>query len=161
LSRVDGAGVLRAGEFSLSPLAVAIIDHYVNGETLTRESPNLLTRTLAMSLSQLVAAARQATAPEQWRDEVAARPPGPVTDLIASIESRQRGLDLEQEAFQKRIASLLNTDWFGALEQCQELLDAPSRTLAELNEMLIRGSQELSALLQELLTLSIAASSEE
>src|SRR5690606_31340753 len=72
LSRVDGAGVLRAGEFSLSPLAVAIIDHYVNGETLTRESLNLLTRTLAMSLSQIVAAARKATAPEHWRDEVAA-----------------------------------------------------------------------------------------
>lgn len=161
LSRVDGAGVLRAGEFSLSPLAAAIIDHYVSGEPLTRESLSLLTRTLAMTLSQVVVAARKATEPAVWHQEVTAPLRVTVSDLISSIESRQRGLDVEQEAFQKRIANLLNADWFGALEQCQELLDTTAHTLSELNEMLIRGRQDLSALLQELLTLSIEAADAE
>jgi chromosome partition protein MukF len=161
LSRVDGAGVLRAGEFSLSPLATAIVDYYIAGEALTRESLMLLSRTLVMTLAEVVTAARKADGEAQWKETVVAPLRVTVQELIGGIESRQRGLDVEQEAFQKRIASLLSTDWLGAIEQCQELLETTTATLSELNDLLLRGSQELFALLQELLTLASTALQED
>ncbi len=157
LARVDAAGVLRAGEFSLSPLAVGIVDFYLAGQSLTRESLGLLTRTLIVTLVEVLAVARKGPPPEQWESDVIGPLRVTVTDLIGNVETRQRNLDLEQENFQKRIATLLSADWFGALEQCQALLETTATTLAELNDVLLRGSHELSALLQELLTLSTEA----
>ncbi len=157
LVRVDAAGVRRAGEFSLSPLATGIIDFYVTTEPLTRESLSLLTRTLIVTVAEVVAVARRLPASDAWQRDVVGPLRVTVTELIGSVESRQRGLDLEQEEFQKRIAALLSADWFGALEQCQELLETTSATLAELNDVLLKQSHELSALLQELLSLASEA----
>jgi chromosome partition protein MukF len=154
LTRVDGAGVLRAGEYSLSPLATAIVDHYVASEALTPETLRVLSRTLVVTLAELVTAARQVSGDAEWNQRVSVPLRVAVRDLIGSIETRQRGLDAEQEGFQRRIAELLSADWFGALEQCRELLDAATTTLAELNDVLLRGSQELAALLEELTTLA-------
>lgn len=161
LARVDGAGMLRAGEFSLSPLATAIIDYYLEGEALTRESLMLLSRSLTLTLAEIVTAARKAESDREWSETVIGPLRVTVRELIAGIESRQRGLDVEQEGFQRRIANLLSADWLGAIEQCQELLETTTATLSELNNLLLRGSQELFALLQELLTLGTAAERED
>lgn len=151
LTRVDGAGVRRAGEYSLTRLATGIVDFYVHSESLTRESLTLLTRTLMLSLSEVVSAAREARDPDAWQERVIAPLRITVNDLVRGIEARQRGLDLEQEDFQRRISQLLSADWFGSIEQCQELLESTASTLRELNEVLLRGSHDLQALLQDLL----------
>lgn len=152
LTRVDGAGVRRAGEYALTRLATGIVDFYVHSEPLTRESLTLLTRTLMLSLTEILGAAREAKAPSDWQERVIAPLRITVNDLVRGIEARQRGLDLEQEDFQRRISQLLSADWFGSLEQCQELLESTASTLRELNEVLLRGSHELQALLQDLLS---------
>src|SRR5713101_5275434 len=46
LSRVDGAGVVRAGEYTLTTLATGIVEFFLRDEALTRESLTLLTKTL-------------------------------------------------------------------------------------------------------------------
>jgi chromosome partition protein MukF len=108
-----------------------------------------------------LAAARADGEPEVWQSRVIAPLRITVSDLVRGIESRQRGLDLEQEDFQRRISQLLSADWFGSLEQCQELLENTASTLRELNDVLLRGSHELQAILQDLLNVVATADAPE
>jgi len=149
--------VRRAGEYTLTRLATGIVDFYVQNEPLTRESLMLLSRTLMLSLTEVLSAARLESDPEAWQSRVIGPLRITVSDLVRGIESRQRGLDLEQEDFQRRISQLLSADWFGSLEQCQELLENTASTLRELNDILLRGSHELQAILQDLLNVVTTA----
>jgi chromosome partition protein MukF len=84
-----------------------------------------------------------------------------VGDLVAGIERRQRGLDVQQEEVQAEIATLLSADWFSAVDRCQALLDMTTTTLRELNEILLRDTHHFVALLQELQSLAVAAENDE
>lgn len=160
LARVDGAGVLRAGEFALTRLAASIVEAYLEDETLTRENLTLLTRSLRLSLADILTRAGSASSDEDWQTGVEGPLRVSVTDLVSGIERRQRSLDLEQQSFQTQIASLLESDWFGAVDQCLDLLESTSRTLAELNEILLRDAHELSSLLQDIQEVAVAAGAE-
>jgi len=160
LARVDGAGFLRAGEFALTPLAAAIVESLLEDESLTRENLTVLTRSLRVSLAEILARAKDAGTPSEWQSSVEAPLRVTVTDLVTGIERRQRSLDLEQQAFQTQIAQLLESDWFGAVDQCLELLESTSRTLAELNEILLRDAHELSSLLQDIQEVTVTALAE-
>ena len=150
LARVDGAGIVRSGEYTLTRLAAAVIEYYLDDEALTRESLTLLTRTLLAHLAQVRSGAKLATSDDEWREKVVDPLRIVVGDLVSGIERRQRGLDLQQEQLQTEIARLLEKDWFGAVDQCQSLLDATTETLRELNEVLLRDSHQFTALLQEI-----------
>jgi chromosome partition protein MukF len=154
LARVDGQGVVRTGEYALSRLATGIVEFFLEEDVLTRESLTLLTATLAATLGEIVEAARRG---DDWPGAVAAPLRVTIGDLVAGIERRQRGLDLQQEDFQAQIRSLLDADWFGAIDRCQALLESTSATLRELNEVLLRGTSQLLSLLQDILELAIAA----
>ena len=163
LARVDGAGLLRAGEFSLTRLAASIVESFLEDEALTRENLTLLTGSLRVSLAEILTraqAASSAGAPDAWQSGVEGPLRVTVSELVSGIERRQRSLDLEQQAFQSQIASLLEADWFGAVDQCLELLESTSRTLAELNEILLRDAHELSSLLQDIQEVAVAALAE-
>lgn len=150
LARVDGAGVVRAGEYTLTRLAAAVIEYFLADEALTRESLTLLTRTLLGQLAEVKSAAARADSPAAWAEGVVGPLRVTVGDLVAGIERRQRGLDAAQERVQKDIAALLQADWFGAVDQAQDLLDTTTTTLAELNEVLLRDGHQFVALLQEI-----------
>lgn len=160
LSRVDGAGLLRAGEFALSRLGASIVAFFLEEEVLTSETLTLLTRTLENSLRDVVTRARAATD----KTELDAAVVGPlrvtVHELMEGIERRQRGLDLQQEQFQKEISALLSADWFGAVESCQALLESTASTLRDLNHVLLSESHRLQALLEDLQELALAHSAE-
>jgi chromosome partition protein MukF len=156
LARVDGAGLLRAGEFALTRLAASIVDSFLLDETLTRENLTLLTRTLRASLREVLACANRAQSAADWQDGVEGPLRVTVADLVSGIERRQRSLDLEQQEFQNQIAQLLESDWFGAVDRCLELLESTSRTLAELNEVLLRDAHELSSVLQDIQEVAVA-----
>jgi chromosome partition protein MukF len=160
LARVDGAGLLRAGEFALTPLAAAIVESLLEDETLTRENLTVLTRSLRVSLAEILTRANDARSPDDWQTGVEGPLRVTVTDLVSGIERRQRSLDLEQQAFQTQIAKLLESDWFGAVDQCLDLLESTSRTLAELNEILLRDAHELSSLLQDIQEVAVSALAE-
>lgn len=159
LLRVDSAGVVRAGEYALSRLGLGIVDFYLESQVLSRESLSPITATLTATLSELVNKARQLVEGGEsdaqlplWTNihgtlDVTCR------ELLVAIEKRQLGLDHQQEAFQKEIATLLSADWFGSLEHCQSLLDTSAAALNELNEVLLRDTQQLHALLADLVQL--------
>jgi chromosome partition protein MukF len=150
LARVDGAGLLRAGEFALTRLAASIVDSFLQDDSLTRENLTLLTRSLRASLADVLSCANRAESVEEWQSGVEGPLRVTVADLVNGIERRQRSLDLEQQEFQSQIAKLLESDWFGAVDRCLELLESTSRTLAELNEILLRDAHELSSVLQDI-----------
>ncbi len=157
LARVDGQGVVRTGEFALTRLATGIVEFFLDEDVLTRTSLHVLIASLRAVISDVLATARVASQPEQWRDGVVGPLQVTIAELVAGIERRQRGLDLQQENFQAEIRRLLEADWFGALDRCQELLESTSATLHELNEVLLRDSSELLALLQDIEDLAVAA----
>lgn len=157
LARVDGAGFVRAGTYALTSLASAIVEFYLEDDRLTRESLALLTGAVIGSLGEIRSAARQARSAEEWQASVVAPLRITVGDLVAGIERRQRGLDAQQEEIQRQIGALLETGWFEAVQQCQEILESTTRTLRELNEVLLRDSHQIQTLLQELLALASTA----
>lgn len=154
LARVDGAGIVRAGEYVLTGLAAALVQHLLADEALTRESLTLLTGTLRVQLAEVLTAAQKAESEEAWLREVAAPLRVTVGDLVMGIERRQRGLDVQQEEVQAEIADLLQADWFGAVDRCQALLDTTTETLRELNEVLLRDTHHFVALLQDIQSLA-------
>ncbi len=157
LSRIDGLGVVRAPEYSLSRLATAIIENLLEEDVLTKESLSVLTQSLSIALSQVRDACDVAVSEDEWAEKVVAPLQISTSDLVRGIERRQRGLDQQQESFQETIRGLLDSDWFGAVERCQELLGTTSRTLRELNELLQRDSQALLETLQDILEASVRA----
>ena len=157
LARVDGQGVVRTGEFALSRLATAIVQFFLEEDVLTRETLGVLTHGLTVALTGVREAARQAPEPAAWQDRVVAPLQVTIGELVAGIERRQRGLDLQQEDFQAEIRRLLEADWFGAIDRCQGLLESTSATLRELNEVLLRDTAVLLGLLQDIEELAIAA----
>lgn len=161
LARVDGAGIVRAGEYALTRLAAAVIEYFLADEALTRESLTLLTGTLRAQLAEVLAAARKAEDGEDWRGHIVAPLRITVGDLVAGIERRQRGLDAQQEEVQAEIAALLSADWFNAVDRCQTLLDATTKTLRELNEILLRDTHHFVALLQDIQALASTAGNTE
>jgi len=160
LARVDGAGLLRAGEFALTRLAASIVDSFLQDESLTRENLTILTRTLRASLGDVLGCANRAESAAEWQTGVEGPLRVTVADLVGGIERRQRSLDLEQQEFQTQIAKLLESDWFGAVDRCLELLESTSRTLAELNEILLRDAHELSSVLQDIQEVAVAKGAE-
>lgn len=157
LARVDGAGIVRAGEYALTRLAAAVVEYFLADEALSRESLTLLTGTLRAQLAEILAAAKKAEGEDAWRAQVVGPLRVTVADLVAGIERRQRGLDAQQEEVQAEIAKLLSADWFSAVDRCQSLLDATTSTLRELNEILLRDTHHFVALLQEIQALANGA----
>lgn len=157
VARVDGTGIVSAGEYALTNLANVIVKSFLEDEQLTRESLSLLTGAVISSLGQVRASAQRASNETVWRSDVLAPLRVTVGDLVGGIERRQRGLDSQQEDVQRQIGELLQADWFGAVEQCQALLDATAGTLQELNEVLLRDSSHIQALLQEIQQAAAAA----
>ena len=153
LSRVDGGLLSRTGEYALTRLAAAIVEFHLADDALTRESLTLLTATLRAQLAQVLSLAKKARTDEDWREVT-----GPlrvtVADLVSGIERRQRGLDTQQEEVQAEIAKVLAADWFGAVDRCQALLETTTQTLRELNEVLLRDTTHLIALLQDIQALA-------
>jgi chromosome partition protein MukF len=161
LARVDGAGIVRPGEYALTRLAAAVVEYFLADEALTRESLTLLTGTLRAQLAEVLAAAKKADGEDGWRMGVIGPLRVTVGDLVAGIERRQRGLDAQQEEVQAEIATLLSADWFSAVDRCQALLDTTTDTLRELNEILLRDTHHFVALLQEIQTLATSAGNAE
>ncbi len=160
LARVDGHGVVRSGQFALTRLATGIVDFFLEEDVLTRESLTLLAASLRATLTEVREAARNAGDERDWRERVEAPLRITAAELVAGIERRQRGLDLQQEEFQAEIRRLLEADWFGAISRCQGLLESTSATLRELSEILLRDTSLLLSLLHDLEELAAAAGSE-
>lgn len=155
LARVDGAGLTRAGEYALSRLGASVVSFFLEEDALTAETLTLLTRSLQHSLEAVLVGARAATDAAALDAAVVGPLKVTVHELTSGIERRQRGLDLQQEQFQKEISALLSADWFGAVESCQTLLESTASTLRDLNHVLLSEAHKLQALLEDLQELAL------
>lgn len=161
IARVDATGIISAGEYALTSLASAIIKSFLEDDQLTRESLSLLMGAVISSLNQIRTAVHRPDSQTNWRSEVLAPLRVTVGDLVSGIERRQRGLDGQQEDVRSQISELLQTDWFAAIEQCQALLETMTTTLQELNEVLLRDSNHIQSLLQEIQQAAFTAGANE
>lgn len=161
LSRVDGVGLAGPGEYSMTRLAIGIVDFFTADEALTRESLALLTKTLASQLTEVLREARTATDADKWRLAVVNPLRITIGELVAGIERRQRGLDDQQDEIRAEIGRLIQRDWFAAIEQSESLLERTTRTLQELNEVLLQDAGHLQSLLQEIEQLASQAGAKE
>ncbi len=157
LTRVDGAGVLRSGEFALSRLASGIVDFFIEDEALTEHSLQLLANTLLASLGEVREAARRARGDEQWQAKVVGPLRITAAELMLGIERRQRSLDAKQEHFQRRISELLSASWFDAVQECQEILDSTAKALQQLAQLLLHYARKFDEVLQDIVEAAIAA----
>lgn len=149
LQRVDGSGLVRTGEYTLTGLAAGVVEFFLRDETLTKESLVLLTRVLHLNLAEIRNHARTAQG-DAWASEVVGPLSVTIRDLVDGIRRRQRGLDADQEEVQERISQLLDEQWLLAVGVCEQLLDATSATLRELNEVLLRDTHQFLTVLQEI-----------
>jgi chromosome partition protein MukF len=149
LARVDGRGVVRAGEFALTRLATGIVEFFLEEESLTRESLTLLSRALLTSLGDVAHASARAITGDDWKAGVASPLRVIIGDLARGIERRQRGFDLHQAEVQREIGALLQAEWFGAVEKSQTLLETTSAVLRDLQDVLLRDMHQAIALLTE------------
>lgn len=150
LRRVDGVGLVRAGEYTLTGLAVAIVEFFVEDETLTRESLVVLMRALISQLGAVLSDTKRASDESAWQSDVIEPLRITVRDLVSGIERRQRGMDAQQEEVRQQIGALLQADWFSAVGDCEALLDQTSGTLQELNDILLGDTAHLQTVLQEI-----------
>ena len=161
LARVDATGIISAGEYSLTRLAMLIVQSFLEDEKLTRESLALLTGAVISTLAQIRSAATHLSDEAGWRAHVVAPLRVTVGDLVTGIERRQRGLDTQQEEVRQKISALLQAEWFEVIEQCEMLLETMARTLRELNEVLLRDTSHIQSLLQEIQQLASDAGADE
>ena len=159
IARIDGAGLVRAGDFNLTSLATHIVEFFLHDATdvLTRESLGLLTKELIAKLSEIKRSAEDATSPEEWRATIVSPLRITIKDLVAGIDRRQRGLDHQQQAIRARISELLQLDWFASVEECEALLGDTAATLGELKTVLLEDAHHMQGLLQDIEQLAVVA----
>lgn len=153
LSRVDGAGLVRAGAYSLTRLGAAIANSWLEDESLTRQSLVLLTTALRSNLSQLLNDANTAQDEDDWED-IRQRLRVTVASLVEGIDRRRQGLDAQQTKIQDEVSDLLAASWHGAIESCEQLLDETTETLGELKDVLMGEAGDLLNLLADIESLA-------
>lgn len=153
LSRVDGAGLVRAGAYSLTRLGAAIANSWLEDESLTRQSLVLLTTALRSNLSQLLNDATAAQSDTDWED-IRQRLRVTVASLVEGIDRRRQGLDAQQAKIQGEVSDLLAASWHGAIESCEQLLDETTETLGELKDVLMGEAGDLLNLLADIESLA-------
>ena len=152
LARIDGAGLVRAGDYNLTALATGIVEFFIADENdvLTRESLGLLTGEVIANLAKIEQSAREAANPQQWNECITLPLRITIRDLVTGIDRRQRGLERQQEELQARISDLLEMDWFASVRKCEELLEETASTLAELKTVLLERTHQMQGLLQDI-----------
>ena len=152
LARIDGAGLVRAGDYNLTALATGIVGFFIDDarDVLTRESLALLTGEVIANLAKIEQSAREAVSPQQWEESVALPLRITIRDLVTGIDRRQRGLERQQEELQARISDLLEMDWFASVTECEEMLEETASTLADLKTVLLERTHQMQGPLQDI-----------
>lgn len=147
--RLDGAGVVRAGEYALSQLALDIVKRFLLDDRLTREQLDGLMNSILAGLERIKAAAESAQNEDDWRTEVRLPLELVVAELLNGIERRQLGLDEQWRAVRAEITRLLEADWLDALGGIEHLLEETANTLTELKTLLLQHANVAHAVIDD------------
>jgi chromosome partition protein MukF len=155
--RLDGAGVVQAGEYALSQLAIDIVKRFLVDDRLTREHLDGLMNSVLSGLGDVRAAAQKASTEDAWRIEVRLPVELVVAELLNGVERRQLGLDEHWRAVRAEITRLLEVDWLDALGGIEALLEATAETLGELKTLLLQHANRAHGLLDDVHELAMHA----
>ena len=155
--RVDTAGIIQSGEFTLTQLGKALVGWISEQEGLTRQSLVVMMTRIRADLAEIKEAARRGGSDTHWLDNVEAPLRLTVSGIIEMIDQRQRGMDVQQEEIRNRVGSILEEKWFDAIQTCEELLETTSETLSELHRTLMHEVEGVSQLLNEIEDIAIQA----
>jgi len=149
LNRLAASRYAAESDYALSTLAMAIVRFFHEDERLTRESLDVLTRTLEAELVKALQALREVS-PE----EVGARVLQPmrvsVSTLLGGIANRQQGLDRQQEELRDEVTERLGGTSESAMEACATLLESMTSTLKELTQVLMRDCARLQEVVEQI-----------
>lgn len=154
--RLDGAGMVRAGEYALSSLATDIVKRFLDDERLTREHLDGLMTSVVAGLTELRNAAAEAKGEDAWRLRVQQPLELVVTELLNGVERRQLGLDEQQTTIRGEITRLLEADWLDALGSIEHLLDETAQTLTELKALLLQHANQAHAIIDDVVAFAQA-----
>jgi chromosome partition protein MukF len=148
--RTDTAGIVRGGDYSLSRMGSAIAEWFGEQEGLTRQSLEVMMVRIRADLGQIKLAAEEGGDREHWEAQVSGPLRLTVAGLMEVVDSRQQGMDVQQEEIRERIGAMLEEGWFEAIRSCEELLGATSGSLQELHRALMHEIEGMSSLLNEI-----------
>lgn len=150
LVRADFGGVSVAGEFTLSPLGLALGEYMESERTLTKQSLEFMLIRLRTELASIVESARAGGDSDYWNETIAFPLKLIVTEMINLIDKRQRGLDAAHTALRADIGALFERNWIDAVDSCTQMLKNVAATLGELNAVLAEHTEALGRQLLEI-----------
>ncbi len=127
----DGHAIYR-----LTPLGIGITDYYIRQREFSALRFSLQLSIVADELQRIAAAAEQGGDAAYWQRAVFAPLKYSVAEIFDGIDLTQRMMDEQQNCVKKDIAALLSQDWQTAIASCEQLLNATSGTLRELQDTL-------------------------
>ena len=150
LVRTDDGGVVREGEYTLSPLGWALGHAMEKERVLTKRNLSFLLMNMRAALLDVRSASGKAYTEQDWESQVIWPLRDVVAELIGLVDRRQRGLDLAHKALRKEITGLIDREWTEAIDQCMRMVREVDGTLQELNEVLSEHVEHLDRQLYEL-----------
>ncbi|MBP4045424.1 hypothetical protein [Chromobacterium violaceum] len=150
LLRTDLGGISTEGEFTLSPLGMALGEYMEGERILTRQSLEFMLVRMRTELAAIVAATQIGGDTAHWETQVVMPLRFVVLQLVASIDQRQRGLDAIHIQLRTDISKLFEQSWVKAVDTCTAMLVSVGDTLRELNAVLAEHTESLSRMLLEI-----------
>jgi chromosome condensin MukBEF complex kleisin-like MukF subunit len=150
LLRTDDAGVTDEGEFTLSPLGLALAKSMEKERELTKRNLSFMLMHMRAVLVDVLRSAVNADSAEDWETQVIWPLRDIVVEMIRLVDQRQRSLDAAHKALRKEITELVDSEWADAIDRCVAMIERVHRTLRELNEVLSEHVQHLETQLFEL-----------
>lgn len=150
LVRTDFGGLASEGEFTLSPLGLALAKSLENERELTKRNLSFMLMHMRTVLADVLRAAAIADSTQEWESQVIWPLRDIVIELIRMVDQRQRGLDAAHKALRAEITQLVDSEWADAIDSCVAMIRRVDRTLRELNEVLSEHVEHLDRQLFDL-----------
>ncbi|NBI43603.1 chromosome partition protein MukF [[Haemophilus] felis] len=131
--------------YRLTPLGVGISDYYIRQREFSALRLSVQLSIVADEIDRAAAAAEEGGDEHHWRRNVFAPLKYSVAEIFDSIDLSQRVMDENQQQIKEEIAELLSKDWQAAIASCEQLLDATSGNLRELQDTLNAAGDKLQA----------------
>jgi chromosome condensin MukBEF complex kleisin-like MukF subunit len=150
LLRTDDSGVTGEGEFTLSPLGLALAKSMEKERELTKRNLSFVLMYMRAVLVDVLRAASHADSAGDWESQVIWPLRDIVVEMIRLVDQRQRGLDAAHKALRQEITELVDSEWADAIDRCVAMIERVHRTLRELNEVLSEHVEHLETQLFDL-----------
>lgn len=150
LSRMDGAGLSRAGTYALTVLGQHIVDFFVRDEILDAESLRALLQQIHVHVAAIRSSIGSIQTKAEWHIQVAIPLRTHVAALMQAIDIRGRTLIRMQEESRDTIWKKIKDHWASEVASYQAILESTTSTIGELKDIAIAGINHITLVLDEI-----------